>query len=657
MSCSAGIGPNFSMAKMASNVNKPNGQFCSCLFNDVAKNLLASSGASSQSSSNWHMRRFLSSKAQESEKFFKVDHFDDREGIGKGENTTVNMLRTGGHTSISEQERGTNASMAKTGASFKTPEAFAEKLRQEYTPAGVAKSVWLLTLPARAWPGVGPVATRLLERYRIQTIGDVHAHRGMLWRLFSPAIAQLLVLAASGLEKRKNTGPGGTGGRNFSASTAALGASNKDQPYNPFAEVSVGGINLANTARHKQSLSQERSFGREVSDLATVQQRVKQLSARVAEELRDAKLVGRTVTLRLKRAKTFDYKAWSQPMVAPLASTTQHGGNTGNKSGTSTATSSNLSSLYSGACAQINEAANAILLKSAWPTCPHGVWLVGVTVSNCRLVADLAIEEEAARPKQIQPSIKDIFGITANSKKEPVVQTPRKNNGKEQQVIVLDDSDEEEKPSPAPTSSGEEGRREKTSIALEKDVVSGARPTGESPMINREGSDEVRDDSMQKVGEQDENADFAESREELGRGNSSLCSRLWQLDSDDEEELKKRTGADQSTAERGTPYISGAKATFASSFDLQAFVKTIIDFRRRTGKSPGAEEKRAASETNASSRAAYIRENPATANVEGNELKKHRTDHDLDEEVCEFEHDDSAFGGELVSGFDCDDLF
>eukprot|EP00392_Amoebophrya_sp_AT5.2_P018152 g18621.t1 len=189
----------------------------------------------------------------------------------------------------------------------------------------------------------------------------------------------------------------------------------------------------------QESVGQERSFGREVRDLGVVKSRLKELSERVAEELANLKLEGRTVTLRLKKAKTFEYKAWSKGFGS--------GSGRGGKASTKNFFAHRWSDIYDTAVelleggrggtntktTNLGSTSTGGTKEAAWASCPHGVWLAGVTVSNCRPVT--------------------------------------------------------------PTSH---------------------TPCGENKNENEEF--------------------FAESREKLGRGNSSLCARLWQLESEEEEE-------------------------------------------------------------------------------------------------------------------------
>lgn len=189
MSCSAGIGPNMMMAKIASNVQKPNGQFCcpgSWEYDGGIPALLASGSASSIVSTV----RVPGAITQ------PVNHF----------------------FSLEEQKPSESSGFA--GGEVKKK----SKLRD-----------WFLELPAKVVPGIGPVTQKILSRFEIHTLQDVWENRGLVWNLFQPAQAQLLILATHGIEV------------------------------------------IREAKAHKQSVSQERSFGKGVGDFQQLELRMREL--------------------------------------------------------------------------------------------------------------------------------------------------------------------------------------------------------------------------------------------------------------------------------------------------------------------------------------------------------------------------------------------
>ncbi|CAD7939840.1 unnamed protein product [Amoebophrya sp. A120] len=559
MSCSAGIGPNFAIAKMGSNVNKPNNQFCACLRTDVAAALRkAGAGKGAQLFHDpMGKGRTGAAAGTAATKNTVSDHGHDT-GLANLSNAAMRvrlhkkLRRAGGagpnyahqqarpveafHKTdyFSENSLGAEKSAASAVLAEEEDENVVKLedkklllLEEECAHDGplVGIDYWLPTLPARAWPGIGPVTARLLDQYGIQTIDSLHSHRGLLWRLFTPAQAQLMALAGYGIEKV-----------------------------------------VEKKVQHKQSVGQERSFGREVTDVATVKQRLQELALRISEELKAERLQGRTLTLRLKKAKTFDYKAWSQALRAITAASgvAQQGGPTGSLKGNSSAHfSSDWKTIY----------ANSVeLLDTAWKTCPHGVWLAGLTVTNCKPLSEIdltSLSSAGARPLTASiaggPSVREFF----------------------------------------------KGEQAGAGVVLAAD-------DGDSSKAGREDQDGFSTDQIDAS--QMNNPDLADAiRENLGRGNSSLCARLWKLDSDEEDEVS------------GRGRRSSAKSV--AVVDLDGTSDHNDNAQLESDHSPDTKRQRIDEETE---------------DFLGDDVALRNSSHRGSQEIL--------FGGEIVAGFDCDDL-
>jgi DNA polymerase-4 len=159
----------------------------------------------------------------------------------------------------------TSRSMAKVASGLAKPAGVL------LVPAGQEAAV-LAPLPARRLPGIGPVAEGKLESLGLRTLGDVAAAPLDLLRPVFGAWAQSVRDGASGI-----------GSADLS----------KDRPA--FKEHDVEGDTAG-------SLSNERTFRRDVKDPAVIESRLASLCERVCWRARQRGVEARTVTLKLRYA-------------------------------------------------------------------------------------------------------------------------------------------------------------------------------------------------------------------------------------------------------------------------------------------------------------------------------------------------------------------
>eukprot|EP01063_Lacrimia_lanifica_P039587 TRINITY_DN8723_c0_g1_i1.p1 TRINITY_DN8723_c0_g1~~TRINITY_DN8723_c0_g1_i1.p1 ORF type:complete len:739 (+),score=252.69 TRINITY_DN8723_c0_g1_i1:52-2217(+) len=203
---------------------------------------------------------------------------------------------------------------------------------------------WFMHLPARHVSGIGPKTQDMLEGIGCTTVEALHAHRGRVAVLFPKAQAQLLLLA-----------------------TEAHQVVRKEPA-------------------HKQSVSQERSFGRGVPSAAEdgrarIMTRVREVCENVAADMAAEGLEGKTVALKLRLA--LPHTAGAKDAHVPLDKTTE---------APQLRNFTRALPRWTDSCAAIHAAARELLE----PHFPCVVWLVGVTVSNMRRKGGKP-EEEAQR--------------------------------------------------------------------------------------------------------------------------------------------------------------------------------------------------------------------------------------------------------------------
>jgi DNA polymerase-4 len=164
-----------------------------------------------------------------------------------------------------------SAGIATSRSMAKVASALAKPAGVLLVPAGREAAV-LDPLPVRRLPGIGPVAEAKLGTLGLRTLGEVAATPVEVLRQVFGAWAESV-----------RDGARGIGSADIS----------RDRPA--FKEHDVEGDTAG-------SLSNERTFGRDTSDLATIESRLASLCERVCWRARQRGVEARTVTLKLRYA-------------------------------------------------------------------------------------------------------------------------------------------------------------------------------------------------------------------------------------------------------------------------------------------------------------------------------------------------------------------
>jgi DNA polymerase-4 len=163
------------------------------------------------------------------------------------------------------------------------PNKFLAKIASDLDKPNGLVVLSLESLPQSFWPlpvdrlwGVGPETARRLRRGGVETIGDIN-------RVDTRELALLV-------------------GQNSAAHLQALARGEDRRPVDP--------------RRVAKSISEERTYGRDLTDAAQIDRALLARSEGVGRALRRKKLVGRTVHIKVRDG---DFNTWTRALTLPAA--------------------------------------------------------------------------------------------------------------------------------------------------------------------------------------------------------------------------------------------------------------------------------------------------------------------------------------------------